>query len=73
MLIVNLSALAEGTLKRYCITIGKTVTIHPNAGEVFFYLRILLNHNHTAGTTSFEDLKIENVKMCSTLKKPFVN
>jgi hypothetical protein len=35
MLILNLSALAEGTLKRYFITIGKTVTIHPNAGEVF--------------------------------------
>ena len=40
-------------------TIGRILTVHPVAGEVF-YLRMLLSHDHSAGAKSFEDLKIVN-------------
>lgn len=37
-------------------TIGRILTVHPIAGEVF-YLRMLLSHDHSAGAKSFEDLR----------------
>ena len=37
-------------------TIGRILTVHPTSGEVF-YLRMLLNHNHSAGAKDFDDLR----------------
>jgi hypothetical protein len=48
-------------------TIGRILTVHPVAGEVF-YLRMLLSHDHSAGAKSFEDLKIVNGNHNSTFQ-----
>ena len=40
-------------------TIGRVHTVHPLAGDVF-YLRILLNTDHSRGKTSFEYLRTVN-------------
>ena len=37
-------------------TIGRMYAIHPNQGELY-YLRTLLNNDHSAGKTSFDDLR----------------
>ena len=40
-------------------TIGRIMTVHPTAGDVF-YLRMLLHNEHCAGAKSFADLKVVN-------------
>lgn len=53
------SALSWKVRTREFGTIGRILTVHPTAGEVF-YLRMLLNLDHSGGAKSFEDLKIVN-------------
>ena len=40
-------------------TIGRILTVHPTAGEVF-YLRMLLSHDFSGGAKNFNDLKTVN-------------
>ena len=49
-------------------TIGRSYSIHPTAGEVF-YLRMLLHHEKCAGATSFEDLKTLDGVLLPTFKE----
>jgi hypothetical protein len=49
-------------------TIGRVLTIHPLAGEVYF-LRMLLNHEHSKGAISYEYLRTVNGQCCETFQK----
>ena len=60
-------ALSWKTRQREFGTIGRIVTVHPVAGEVF-YLRMLLNHDHSGGAKSFEDLRVVNGQQFPTFR-----
>ena len=38
--------------------IARIHTVHPNTGELFYYLRLLLHNHHCRGKKSFADLKL---------------
>eukprot|EP00918_Siedleckia_nematoides_P005826 GHVU01012748.1.p1 GENE.GHVU01012748.1~~GHVU01012748.1.p1 ORF type:complete len:1670 (-),score=111.61 GHVU01012748.1:639-5648(-) len=49
-------------------TIGRIASVHPSAGDRY-YLRILLNHVHSIGAPSFEELKRVGDIVCSTYRE----